>query len=54
MKGAPIGRPPLPEGERTVKLSVSLPAALVLWLKALPNRSEFIAQAIAEKIRRER
>lgn len=53
MKGGPVGRPPLPEGERTEKLSVSLPAPLASFLRTLANRSAFVAEAVAEKMKRD-
>jgi len=45
-----IGRPCVPENERFIKISISLPAAIFELLKGIENRSAFIVQAIAQKL----
>lgn len=54
IKNTTIGRPNLPIDEKSVKLSISIPPGIFALLKGLSNRSDFIVQAIIEKIKREK
>jgi len=47
----PGGRPPIPPGERKVKLAVSLPPDVAEWVRQKANTSKYIAELIRREMK---